>query len=161
MKAPPRFSGAVLNKRSRRHVVNRQQVSRFLHVSALPPHWGTLYELNKVPVALLEQHIKDGTIHPGMERKDAVALNPKHRPRSSSGERPSLQAMYKEVRTELGNKDAYIAELEAAREQFTPTSLTEVRAQYADLLRELEPKARKHELKELQLLIDQTNQEGA
>jgi hypothetical protein len=147
MKAPPRFSGAVLNKRSRRHVVNRQQVSRFLHVSALPPHWGTLYELNKVPVALLEQHIKDGTIHPGMERKDAVVLNPKHKPRSSSGERPSMQAKNKELRADLEDKEAYIAELEAAREQMTPMSITAVREQYAIFCGRLMPKGASTSLK--------------
>jgi hypothetical protein len=124
------------------------------HVSVLPPHWGTLYELNKVPVALLEQHIEDGTIHPGMERKDAVALNPKHKLRSSSGERPSVQAKNKELRAELAAQKEHITELEAAREQ-TTLSITAVREQYADLLRRFDAKGRAHELKELKKLIDQ------
>jgi hypothetical protein len=51
------------------------------HVHKLPPHWGTLYELTKVPDAVLLAAIEDGTVNPEMERKDAIALKP---PRGSA-----------------------------------------------------------------------------
>jgi hypothetical protein len=44
------------------------------HVSRLPPSWGTLYELTKLPCIILRTKVEDGTIHPGMERKDVAAL---------------------------------------------------------------------------------------
>jgi N6-adenosine-specific RNA methylase IME4 len=46
------------------------------HVSALPPSWGTLYELTKLPKPVLEAALTDGRITPRMERKDVVALLP-------------------------------------------------------------------------------------
>jgi hypothetical protein len=44
------------------------------HVSHLPPSWGTLAELAKLPTTLLLTKIKDGSINPRMERKDVKAL---------------------------------------------------------------------------------------
>jgi hypothetical protein len=46
------------------------------HVSHLPPSWGTLHALAKLPKATLEAKIADGTIHPKLERKDVAKLNP-------------------------------------------------------------------------------------
>lgn len=46
------------------------------HVHKLPPCWSTLYELSKVDNDRLNAAVADGTIHPGMQRKDAVALRP-------------------------------------------------------------------------------------
>jgi hypothetical protein len=51
-------------------------ISDAKHVSRLPPAWSTLYELTKVPTPRLEVKLKDGTISPFMERKDAIALVP-------------------------------------------------------------------------------------
>ncbi|SFJ53221.1 hypothetical protein [Bradyrhizobium sp. Gha] len=57
------------------------------HVSLLPPSWGTLYELTKLPDNKLLTGIRDGTITPKLERRDAAAL---HRDRASrTGERTS------------------------------------------------------------------------
>ena len=44
------------------------------HVHLLPPCWSTLYELTKLGDDVLKAALDDGTIHPGMQRKDAVAL---------------------------------------------------------------------------------------
>jgi hypothetical protein len=44
------------------------------HVSHLPPSWGTVAELAKLPTTLLLTKIKDGSINPRMERKDVKAL---------------------------------------------------------------------------------------
>jgi hypothetical protein len=44
------------------------------HEHKLPPCWTTLYELSKLADEVLEAKLADGTIHSGMERKDALAL---------------------------------------------------------------------------------------
>jgi hypothetical protein len=40
------------------------------HVSLLPPHWSTLYDVTRLPLEVRDNLIKDGTINPDMERKD-------------------------------------------------------------------------------------------
>ena len=49
-------------------------LSSATHVSALPPSWGTLYELAKLPNEVLLTKIEDGGVRPDMERKDVAAL---------------------------------------------------------------------------------------
>jgi hypothetical protein len=44
------------------------------HVSQLPPHWGTLYELDKIPDSELRALLANGKIHPGLERREVAAL---------------------------------------------------------------------------------------
>jgi hypothetical protein len=44
------------------------------HVHRLAPCWSTLYDLSKLKDDVFEAAIADGRIHPGMQRKDAVAL---------------------------------------------------------------------------------------
>ncbi|MGA8692640.1 MAG: hypothetical protein WB689_02130, partial [Xanthobacteraceae bacterium] len=44
------------------------------HGHKLPPCWTTIYELTKVKDDVLKAALAVGTIHPGMERKDASAL---------------------------------------------------------------------------------------
>jgi hypothetical protein len=41
----------------------------------LPPSWTTLYELTKLDDDTLERKLRDGTIHPGMRRKDVAREN--------------------------------------------------------------------------------------
>jgi hypothetical protein len=55
-------------------VADNPVISNATHGSHLPPSWRTLYELTRLPTPVLEAKIADGTINPGMERKDAVAL---------------------------------------------------------------------------------------
>jgi hypothetical protein len=38
----------------------------------LPPSWTTLYELTKLDDDTFERKLRDGTIHPGMRRKDVA-----------------------------------------------------------------------------------------
>ena len=45
------------------------------HVSVLPPHWGTLAELTKLPPEVFAAKIADGTINPEMQRKDVAREN--------------------------------------------------------------------------------------
>ena len=54
-------------------------ISNGTHVHHLPPAWGTLYELTKVPTPRLEAKLKDGTINPQMERADVKELLPAQR----------------------------------------------------------------------------------
>lgn len=42
------------------------------HVSLLPPHWGTLYELTKLTDEQFDAGVKDGTIIPDLDRQAAV-----------------------------------------------------------------------------------------
>jgi hypothetical protein len=44
------------------------------HGHKLPPAWTTIYELSKLADDVLEKALADGSIHPGMERRDAIAL---------------------------------------------------------------------------------------
>lgn len=48
-------------------------VSNRAHVPDLPASWGTLYELTKVPADVLKTAIKDGRVHPKMEKKEVAA----------------------------------------------------------------------------------------
>jgi hypothetical protein len=47
-----------------------QRLSNPAHVQHLPPSWGTLYELTKLPDDEFEAKISDGTIRPDMMRRD-------------------------------------------------------------------------------------------
>ena len=49
-------------------------ISNAKHVSLLPPSWGTLYELSRLPEQFLIEKIEDGGITPRMARKDAITL---------------------------------------------------------------------------------------
>lgn len=44
------------------------------HVSRLPAHWGTLYELTRLDDPTFQARIADGTIRPDMERRDVAKL---------------------------------------------------------------------------------------
>jgi hypothetical protein len=55
-------------------IASNAVLSNPTHVSHLPPSWGTLAELAKLPTTLLLTKIEDGTINPKMERKDVRAL---------------------------------------------------------------------------------------
>jgi hypothetical protein len=51
-------------------------LSNRAHVHALPPAWGTLYELTKADRTKLKNALKDGVITPDMQRRDVKALLP-------------------------------------------------------------------------------------
>ena len=54
-------------------------IANAAHASLLPPSWGTLYELTKLPSVQLEAKISDGSINPRLERRDVAALLPNAR----------------------------------------------------------------------------------
>lgn len=49
------------------------------HVPLLPPAWGTLYELTKLPPTAKQRAFAEGRIHPNMERRDVARLRREHR----------------------------------------------------------------------------------
>jgi hypothetical protein len=59
------------------------------HVHKLPACWSTLYELSQLSVDALKAAFADGSIYPGMMRKDAIALKPtKTPPNPQPSQRP-------------------------------------------------------------------------
>jgi hypothetical protein len=81
------------------------------HGHKLPPCWTTIYELTKVKNDALEAAFADGTIHPGMERKDATAL---HRPADKGN---GVGARAKSPSTFAALAKAWAAASEADRRQ--------------------------------------------
>ena len=51
-----------------------QRLTKATHGSYLPPHWRTLYELTKLPDDVFRAKIKDGTIHPDMQRNEIAKV---------------------------------------------------------------------------------------
>jgi hypothetical protein len=51
-----------------------ERLSNPTHVSHLPPYWGTLYELTKLPDALFQAGLSTGEINPEMERHEVSRL---------------------------------------------------------------------------------------
>jgi hypothetical protein len=55
-------------------IANNLRLANPTHVSRLPPHWGTLYELAKLGPDVLDAGIIDGSINPEITRKEVRAL---------------------------------------------------------------------------------------
>lgn len=62
------------------------KISNGTHASHLPPSWMTLYELTRLTPEAFEAKIADGSINPGIERKDVASWN-----RVASRERDQLR----------------------------------------------------------------------
>jgi N6-adenosine-specific RNA methylase IME4 len=52
-----------------------ERLVKLQHVGILPPHWGTLAELTRLPDDVFQAKIDDGTIRPEMQRKDVAKEN--------------------------------------------------------------------------------------
>jgi DUF3102 family protein len=62
-------------------IAGNPELSNRKHVSDLPPSWGTLYELTKLPGDALKTALAKGAINPKTQRKDVAAMLPlKHAP---------------------------------------------------------------------------------
>jgi Protein of unknown function (DUF3102) len=63
-------------------------LSKAEHARLLPPSWTILYELTKLPFEVLTAKLKDGSIHPKLERKDVRAMRPniKKKPKPATRE---------------------------------------------------------------------------
>jgi N6-adenosine-specific RNA methylase IME4 len=60
-------------------IASDKRFSNPKHVSLLPPHWGTLYELTKLSDEQFAAKIASGEIHPEMERKALVKAEKRER----------------------------------------------------------------------------------
>lgn len=72
------------------------------HVPHLPPSWGTLYELTKLPKETFEAGIAGGTIFPGMTRADATKLRTGSATDGTTDEWGTPPSLARLVRTVLG-----------------------------------------------------------
>ena len=50
-----------------------ERAAKSAHARNLPPSWMTVYELTKAPDEALKGWLADVTIHPEMDRKDALS----------------------------------------------------------------------------------------
>ena len=71
------------------------------HGNVLPPSYGTLYALTKVPEQKLLACIKDGTINPKLERKDVAALRGDQPLKSPKSAKPNLREENARLKAEL------------------------------------------------------------
>lgn len=72
-------------------VASHRFLANWEHVPSLPPSWGTLYELSKLPEPVLEAALDNGRITPEMQRKDVRALLPE-KPRQTAPPEPAPDA---------------------------------------------------------------------
>lgn len=59
-----------------RVIAGHEIISKVSHAILLPPSWMTLWELTRLPNEILLAKLKDGSIHPKLERKDVRAMRP-------------------------------------------------------------------------------------
>jgi hypothetical protein len=91
--------------RKLRIIATHPVVSNRAHVHALPPSVFTLYELTKLPTAMLREKLQDGSINPRLERKDVAKWRQgTHDAVTVDGKaiepRPSLAEQLKAAKTE-------------------------------------------------------------
>jgi len=77
------------------------------HGSHLPPSWRTMSELASLPAEIVEAKIKDGTINPKMQRKDAFGLRPGSAPKAKQG-----MTQLDRFKDKIAEKDDVIADLQ-------------------------------------------------
>jgi hypothetical protein len=56
-------------------IAGDKRLTNVSHGKHLPPSWTTLYELTKLDDETFDQKLRDGTIHPDMQRKDVGRKN--------------------------------------------------------------------------------------
>jgi len=95
-------------------------ISNPAYVQDLPPSWGTLYELTKLPEPLLIEKIENHTISAKTERKEVVKLlGPAPKPKKKRDGKPKYQddGTYEAQVEEIEGLKAYNAKLlEAVKE---------------------------------------------
>jgi hypothetical protein len=82
-------------------------------VSRLPAQWGTLYELSRLPAALVEEKIADGTITPRLQRAEVARKVEGKEP--TAAKRNTLNKV-QELKRENDDLRSHVTELEAARQ---------------------------------------------
>jgi hypothetical protein len=109
-----------------RHVAQRVMkiaqnpiLSKGDHGRLLPPSYQTLYELTKLPNDILVAKLKDGSIHPKLERKDVRAMRPDVKDKPERATREELIAAIQ--RDPLANQRDAAAELGVSLGQYQRT----------------------------------------
>jgi hypothetical protein len=108
-------------------IASNPVIANAAHASLLPPSWGTLYELTKLPSVELEAKLSDGSINPRLERRDVAALLPNAR-KSNTGPLPS--SMPYPDRLEL-LQQTWDETPNGIRQQFTNANAAELREMLA------------------------------
>jgi len=72
-------------------IARNQALANTTHRVAFPPTWGTLAELAKLPPPVITSLIKDGTITPKLERKQAAELVRQHAPPKARKGKPKAK----------------------------------------------------------------------
>src|SRR5262249_48326211 len=82
-------------------IARHSVLSNRSHGNVLPPSYGTLYALTKVPEYKLLASIRDGTINPKLQRKDVAGLHGDQSPKSPKSARPNLREENARLKVEL------------------------------------------------------------
>jgi hypothetical protein len=82
-------------------VASHPILSNATHASQLPPSWMTLYELTQLPHSPLLAKLEDGTINPGMERKDVATLLDRPKKPAAPPKPPDLLAAWPVATSEV------------------------------------------------------------
>jgi hypothetical protein len=90
-------------------IAEHDVLSKVAHGPLLPPSWRTIYELTKLPNDILMAKLKDGSIHPKLERKDVRAMRPDVKDKPERATREELIAAIQ--RDPLANQRDAAAEL--------------------------------------------------
>lgn len=78
------------------------------HRNCLPAAWTMLYELAQLSDDVLEAGLRDGTIHPEMSRKNAIALKP-IAPHEPTGTRAKVLAVIKDAKDGMTTDEVRVA----------------------------------------------------
>jgi hypothetical protein len=95
-------------------------ISNPKHVSLLPPSWGTLYQITRLPLDLVKECVGDKRINPKTERKDIAALagkQPKKKTRNAAAIPQSKGQAKKLTRAALNVPQPYPVRDEVAADE--------------------------------------------
>lgn len=65
-------------------IAEDKRITNPAYMQALPPHWTSLHELTFLDDDQFDDAIKNGSIHPDVERKDITALKTKQQPKTGT-----------------------------------------------------------------------------
>lgn len=147
-------------------IARNSELAKREHVHVLPPSWGTLYELTKLPPETLRTCIEDGRITPKLERKDVRTMNPNIMSKPKAASRDKLiAAIQKEpnanqrdaakvLNVSLGVYQRTRNELIGSGEIKGALSLDDLRERIVSLLRDLPKEQRMREIERHMKALD-------
>lgn len=147
-------------------IAGHSLISKREHVHVLPPSWGALYELTKLPNEILAAKLRDGSIHPKLERKDARALRPDFKDKTKPASREELIAAIQkdpnanqcdaaaELNVSLGVYQRTRNELIGSGEIKGALTLDDLRERMAAIIRDLPKEQRMREIERYMKALD-------